>query len=235
MTSCSGATAPTALPPHRFEARGGAGPRAALDARRRATRVNGSTAVLSRRSRVPTTMRHVTRRQAVKLGAAAAALGALRPGSVAAAPRAGSFSLDPPSPAGAAAAGAGWHTTRVYRAPRRFDLIGLGWTRGSRAQAQVRARPLGGAWSPWLPLHAAGDHGPDAGRGPAGTDPAWTGAADEFQLRLIGHPRGLRARFVRSGPAARAARSRIPLARAAARRRQVPGAPPIIPRSAWGG
>ena len=180
-------------------------------------------------------MPRLTRRQAVKLGAAAAALGALRPGSVAAAPRAESFSLDLPSPGGATAAGAGWRTTRVYQAPRRFDLIGLGWKRGSRVQAQVRARPRGGAWTPWAPLHESGDHGPDAGRGPAGTDPAWTAAADEFQLRLKGFPRGLCARFVRSGPAARAARRRIPLARTATRRRQVPGAPPIIPRSEWGG
>ena len=169
----------------------------------------------------------------MKLGAAAAALGALRPGAVAAAPRAQSFSLALPFPADAAAAGAGWHTTRVFQAPRRFDLIGLGWTRGSRAQAQLRARKRGGSWTRWTALHEAGDHGPDTGRGAAGTDPVWTGAADEFQLRLKGRPRGLRARFVRSGPAARAARRRIPLARSA-RRRQL-GAPPIITRAEWGG
>jgi N-acetylmuramoyl-L-alanine amidase len=172
----------------------------------------------------------LTRRQAVKLGAATAALGALRPGSVAAAPRVESFSLDLPSPSGATAAGAGWRTTPVYAAPRRFDLIGLGWTRGSRPQAQVRARRRGGSWTRWTPLHEAGDHGPDAGRGTAGTDPAWTGAADEFQLRIKGSVRGLRARFVRSGPAARRPRARI----SARRRRQV-GPPNAIPRSAWGG
>jgi hypothetical protein len=176
----------------------------------------------------------LTRRQAVKLGAATAALGALRPGSVAAAPRAESFSLDLPSPAGAIAAGSGWHTTRVFEAPRRFDLIGLRWPRGGRVQAQVRARRRGGRWTRWTPLHQAGDHGPDTGRGTAGTDPAWTGAADEFQLRVAGRPRGLRACFVRSGPAARAARRRIPLARSAARRRQV-AAPAIITRTEWGG
>jgi hypothetical protein len=174
----------------------------------------------------------LTRRQAVKLGAAGAALGALRPGSVAAAPRAESFSLDLPSPAGATAASAGWRTTRVYDAPRRFDLIGLGWARGSRVQAQVRARRRGGRWTRWAALHEAGDHGPDTGRS-AGTDPVWTGAADEFQLRLHGSARGLRARFVRSGPAARHARR--PLARLAARRRQQAGPPGAIPRSAWGG
>jgi len=176
----------------------------------------------------------LTRRQALKLGAATAALGAVRPARVAAAPRAESFSLHLPSPAGATAAAAGWHTTPVYDAPRRFDVIGLGWARGSRAQAQVRARRRGGRWTRWTALHRAGDHGPDTGRGTAGTDPVWTGAADEFQLRLKGHARGLRARFARSGPAARAARRRRPLARAAARRRQA-GAPPIIPRADWGG
>jgi hypothetical protein len=170
----------------------------------------------------------------VKLGAATAALGALRPRRVVAAPRAQSFSLDLPSPTGATAAGSGWHTTRVFEAPKRFDLIGLGWTRGSRVQAQVRARRRGGRWTRWTALHDAGDHGPDAGRGAAGTDPAWTGAADEFQLRLKGHPRGLRARFVRSGPAARAASRRGALARASRRPRQA-GAPPIITRSEWGG
>ena len=182
-------------------------------------------------------MARLTRRQAVKLGAATAALGALRPGRVAAAPRAESFSLDLSLPTGATAAAAGWQTTRVFRAPGRFDLIGLGWKRGSRVQAQVRARKRGGRWTRWAALHDAGDHGPDAGRGSAGTDPAWTGAADEFQLRLKGRPRGLRARFVRSGPAARAARrsrSSRPLARASARRRQA-GPPAIIPRAAWGG
>ena len=96
----------------------------------------------------------------------------------------------------------------------------------------MRARKRGGRWSRWTHLHDAGDHGPDAGRGAAGTDPAWTGAADEFQLRLRGHARGLHARFVRSGPAARQRRL---LAGAARRRRQVPGAPVIITRAEWGG
>ena len=96
----------------------------------------------------------------------------------------------------------------------------------------MRARPRGGAWSRWTALHDAGDHGPDAGRGAAGTDPAWTGAADQFQLRLQGRARGLHARFVRSGPAARAA-GRRSLGRIAARR-QGP-APAIVTRTQWGG
>jgi hypothetical protein len=175
----------------------------------------------------------VTRRQALELGASAAALAALEPGRALAASTAGSFSLALPSPAGAFAAAGGWQTTPVFQAPRRFDLIGLGWTRSSRAQAQVRARRRGGEWTPWTALHRSGDHGPDAGGGAAGTDPAWTGAADEFQLRLKGRVLGLRGRFVHSAPDARAARRRGVLA--SVLRRRSTGAPPIIPRAAWGG
>jgi hypothetical protein len=176
----------------------------------------------------------LTRRQALKLGAATAALGGLRPTLAgAAAARAEAFTLDLPA-TGATASAAGWRTTRVFDAPRRFDLIGLGWRRGGDVRAEVRARRHGGGWSRWTALHDAGDHGPDAGRGAAGTDPAWTGAADQFQLRLQGHARGLHARFVRSGPAAQAARRRRGvLGRVAARRQGA--APVIIPRAAWGG
>ena len=173
----------------------------------------------------------LTRRQALKLGAAAAALGSLKPGTSAlAAPRAEAFTLALPEH-GASVAGAGWRTTRIYDAPRRFDLIGLGWRRPAHVHAQVRARRRGGRWSRWAPLHATGDHGPDAASPRAGTDPVWTGDADQFQLRLRGGAGGLHARFVRSGPAARAARRGV---RAAASR-QIPGAPAIITRAQWGG
>ena len=133
----------------------------------------------------------------------------------------------------ATAASAGWRTTGVLRAPRRFDLMGLVWAHGSHAEAQLRARRRGGRWTRWVTLHELGDHGPDRGRLPAGTDPAFTGAADEFQLRLRGAPRDLRARFVRAQPTARLA-TRLRRRRRA--RRAQAGAPPaIIPRSAWGG
>ena len=88
---------------------------------------------------------------------------------------------------------AGWRTTQILQAPRRFDLVGLRWARGSHLQAQVRARVSGGRWTRWTPLH--GDHGPVTG-----TDPAFTGTADELQLRLRGHARDLRIRFVRALP-----------------------------------
>ena len=183
----------------------------------------------------------LTRRQVLQTGAVAAAAGALRPALPAFAARPALFELDL-TRAGARAAVAsagGWRTTGVLQAPRRFDLMGLRWARGSRAEAQVRARRRGGRWTRWVALHPAGDHGPDSGRtGPAGTDPAFMGTADEFQLRLKGSPRGLHARFVRALPTATAARRvgrRLRRrAGATARRSQVPGAPTIITRAEWG-
>jgi len=172
----------------------------------------------------------LTRRQALGLGAAAAsALGGLRPGR-AAARAAAPFELELER-AGARPAGAGWRRTAVLSAPRRFDLVGLRWARGGRLDAQVRARPRGGAWTAWVDLPAAADHGPDGAGARAGTDPAWTGAANELQLRLRGSARGLRARFVHARPVVARRRGRRALFAA---HRQV-GVPAIIPRAAWGG
>ena len=171
----------------------------------------------------------------------AALAGALRPATPAIAARPASlFERDLDFAARATAAGAGgWWTSPVLRAPRRFDLIGLRWANGSHAEAQVRARRRGGKWTRWVTLHPTGDHGPDRGRVPAGTDPAFTGAADEFQLRLRGAPRALRARFVRALPTATVARrlARRVRNRRGARAAKVPqaGAPPaMVSRSAWG-
>ena len=171
--------------------------------------------------------RSLTRRQALEAGALAAAAVSLRPTLPALAADDHVFEMQLGG-AQATAASAGWRTTRVLRAPRRFDLMGLVWARGSHAEARLRARKSGGRWTRWVTLHPIGDHRPDRGRLPAGTDPAFTGAADEFQLRLRGAPRELRARFVRAQPAARVS-TRL------ARRAQAGAPPAIIPRSAWGG
>ncbi len=171
--------------------------------------------------------RSLTRRQALEAGALAAAAVSLRPAVPALAADDHVFELDLGG-AFATAASAGRRTSRVLRAPRRFDLVGLVWAHGSHAEAQLRARRRGGRWTRWVTLHPIGDHRPDHGRLPAGTDPAFTGAADEFQLRMRGAPRELRARFVRAQPAARVA-TRL------ARRAQAGAPPAIIPRSAWGG
>jgi hypothetical protein len=181
----------------------------------------------------------LTRRQALRAGALTALLGATRLSSPALAARPALFESDLSGELGGAHA-AGWRTTRVLRAPRRFDLIGLRWAAGSHAEAQVRARRRGGPWTAWMALHVTGDHGPDEGAAPPGTDPAFTGTADEYQLRLRGSVRGLRARFVRALPTARFARRAAARlrrrARAAGRGRtaQVTTPFPLITRSEWG-
>ena len=80
----------------------------------------------------------------------------------------------------------GGRTSRVLRA-RRFDLLGV---RGSGSgSVEVRVRRAGGAWSAWIPLAAHGDHAPDTGTGERASDPVWTGASDELQLRAERVPR----------------------------------------------
>jgi hypothetical protein len=181
----------------------------------------------------------LTRRHALRAGALAALLGAARLPSPALAARPALFEADLSGELGGAHA-AGWRTTRVLRAPRRFDMIGVRWAAGSDARAQVRARRRGGEWTAWMTLALTGDHGPDEGRPPAGTDPAFTGTADEYQLRLRGTVHGLRARFVRALPTARLARrAGARLRRRAGAARRVRGAQvttpfPLITRSEWG-
>lgn len=159
-----------------------------------------------------------TRRQALRLGAGAAALGALRVPSTAFAAATGPALFELPLPDGHAHASAAWRTTPVLRAPRRFDLAGLRWARGSQIQAQLRARTAGGRWTRWTPLPAS--HGLLEG-----SDPVFTGAADELQLRLRGSASGLRLRFVRALPHAPAPRARAAQS----------GGPAIVPRANWGG
>jgi N-acetylmuramoyl-L-alanine amidase-like protein len=175
----------------------------------------------------------------LQAGALATLAGALRPGTPALAARPASlFEMDLDAHLHAAgAARAGWRTTPVLRAPRRFDLVGLRWARGSDAEAQIRARKRGGRWTEWAELHVLGDHAPDRGRVPSGTDPAFVGAADEFQVRLRGTPRALRARFVRALPTATVARRLGRRLRRRGRAAKAPqaGAPPtMIMRPEWG-
>jgi len=163
----------------------------------------------------------LTRRQALQLGAGAAALGALRLPDIAHAAEKGPALFELPVPDTAArAASARWRTTKVLQAPRRFDLLGLTWSRG-QLDAQVRARREGGRWTRWTPLPHS--HGGDAER----TDPVFTGTADELQLRLRGSARGLKVRFVRALPHAPALKPRA--------RASQGNAPAILPRESWGG
>ncbi|MEY2516487.1 MAG: hypothetical protein QOJ89_3845 [bacterium] len=156
-------------------------------------------------------------------------------------PRAVEFAVQIPTSSGAAPAAQrrGWHS-RVIRAPRRFDLVGLTWRDGGHVDARIRVRDAsGGGWSRWVAM--AGDDG-----GGRGAEPVWAGGADALQLRLSRRPRGLRARFVNStGSATAAARALTALRRAAhsafaaiggadARAQSTAGGPPIVPREAWG-
>src|SRR3954468_6378938 len=131
----------------------------------------------------------VTRRQALGLGVVA--LGALKLPTSAQAAAHGPHLFELPLPH--AVNSSAWLTTPVLEAPARFDLVGLCWGAG-HAQAQVRARTHGGRWTRWTAL----PHPP--GPNVSGTDPAFTGAADELQFRLRGHASQLRARFVRALP-----------------------------------
>jgi hypothetical protein len=171
----------------------------------------------------------ITRRRALVLGALAAGgslFGGRVPGALARrvpVRRARGFGLD--------VSAADFHgtTTRVLRAPRRFDVLGV---RGAAdARLEVRVRRAGGRWSRWVALAVRGDHAPDTGSGERASDPVWAGGCDELQLRAARPPRGLRVHFV-----AVPAPPRAPLARAAAAPQQAaPGTPPtIIPRAAWG-
>jgi hypothetical protein len=108
----------------------------------------------------------------------------------------------------------------------RFNLVGLHW-RGS-GTVRFRTRSLAGRWSRWREAEAEDDERPDrlGGEGVRGWrlgSPFWTGASDRIQYRRVGDVRRLRAHFVWSRVEA------VP-----ARALSLAGAPPIIPRSAWG-
>jgi hypothetical protein len=177
----------------------------------------------------------LTRRQTLALGAAAGASALLaRPASVLATPetaRGFGLTVSPRDFDGA--------TSRVLRAPRSFDLLGVRGSDAVRGRLEVRARRRGGPWSRWTPLAVHGDHAPDTVRSPAAeraSEPVWTGPSDELQLRAR---RGLRADLrvhmvaVPAPPRRHRAGTSV---RAAAARQAQPGTPPpIIPRSAWGG
>ena len=164
----------------------------------------------------------LTRRQALRLGAGAAALGALRVPSPAFGASRRRCSSSPLADARAHAAGAALAHDRVLRgpAPLRPRRPALG-ARHARCRPRSARAPRGGRWTRWTPLprHAR------RRRAPAPT-PSFTGAADELQLRLRGSARGLQA-ALRARPPPRA-RARAPAPRRPA------GAPPISPRAALG-
>lgn len=154
----------------------------------------------------------LSRRQVLGLGAVA--LGALRfPASAQAQNQPSLFELPLPD-----LAAPSWQLSKPITAPARFDLVGLRWAKGSGVHAQVRARRRGGRWTRWTAL-------PHPHEPLHGTDPAFTGSADELQFRLRGRATKLTARFVR-------ALDKAP--RTTPRARASQSAPFIIPRDSWG-
>lgn len=132
------------------------------------------------------------------------------------------LALDAPD---ARAAAVGWTVLPARRAARDFVLAGVRWDDEEGPDAvELRTRRGDGRWSRWAPAPIHPGHGPD--RRPArATDPVWTGAADQVQVRVRGRAGGLRAALVAARPPAARARA----AQAA------PGPPAVIPRAAWGG
>jgi hypothetical protein len=180
----------------------------------------------------------LTRRRALALGAAAGLSSLVSRAAPpawarrAAAPRGFGLTL------GRDAFGAG-HRTDVLRAPRRFDLLGVAGAGLPGSGLEVRVRPNGGRWSPWVPLGPGHAHRPDTGTGAHASDPVWAGGADELQLRAARRPRGaLRVHFVAVPAATKRAGARASAAAAGSGRAHAAqaGAPPtIIARAAWGG
>ena len=182
----------------------------------------------------------LTRRRALALGVAGGASGLLlRAGplvgsglAAGAAGRVRSAGLDLPVGAipGGGAAG------RVIRTPAPFDLVGLRGANLHGAGAELRVRPLGGRWSPWVPLGSGADHAPDVPRAAPASDPVWAGGAQELQLRARRAVPGGRLQLISVPAAAVRAGSG---ARVVATPRQAStggatGVPAIIPRASWG-
>jgi hypothetical protein len=113
-------------------------------------------------------------------------------------------------------------------APIEFDLVGLHWQ--GAGGVRFRTRSETGQWSAWRPAAPEAEDGPDPGTAEAARsrgwrigNPYWTGPSDRIQYRVARGVRRLRAYFVHSPVEARPLRT-VSLA----------GAPPIVPRAAWG-
>ncbi|HVP01095.1 MAG TPA: N-acetylmuramoyl-L-alanine amidase [Solirubrobacteraceae bacterium] len=173
----------------------------------------------------------LTRRAVLALGALAGAGSLINAGweplRALAAPSTSSLEV------GRDAFGAGGRTGTL-RAPGPFVLLGVRDPHGLGARLEVRARRAGGAWSPWLALHAHDGHAPDGAPRARAGDPVWTGPADQLELRATARPRrAVRLALVSVPPAARALAGAR--AAAAAHAAQSTGEPAIVPRAAWGG
>jgi hypothetical protein len=121
-------------------------------------------------------------------------------------PRAVDFELRsrlPTSALASASGGAVALRSKVLRAPKRFNLVGLRWHGARDAAVRVRARRAGGKWTRWIRLAADPHDSPDRTsrewkRGWSFSDPLWVGEADEVQYRFASarRPRDVTLHFV---------------------------------------
>jgi hypothetical protein len=126
--------------------------------------------------------------------------------------------------------------TGVLRPTARFDLLGARGEGRAGLGLEVRVRPRGGPWSPWVPLGAGHHHRPDTGTGAHASDPVWAGGADELQLRAARRPRaGLQLHLIAVPAATKRRGARASAAVAQAHAAQAGAQPAIITRSVWGG
>jgi N-acetylmuramoyl-L-alanine amidase len=181
--------------------------------------------------------RGLTRRAVLRGATVAGAVALVDPGAALGAPGRASVSAGGRSTVfsrlvGGLAAGSSSH---AVSAPGVFSLAGVEWEGSGAARIELRARLLGGSWSPWVIASVLG-HGPD--RVPAGGarfgEPVWTGPADQVQLRSSVRVFGVRVHFVApptgGGGGAHVAQA-MPLAQPILD--AGPGQPPIIARGAW--
>ena len=124
----------------------------------------------------------------------------------------------------------GGRSHHAPRSPHRDASTSSASAGTARGSVRFSVRALGGGWGPWLDAAPEEDDQPDVGSPEAAAsrgwrlgNPTWVGPSNGIRYRLTGRVRDLRATFVRSPVL------KIPLRAVASA-----GAPPIVPRSAWG-
>jgi hypothetical protein len=127
-----------------------------------------------------------------------------------------------------------------FQAPQQFVLAGIDWQGPAQTRIELRARRVGGGWTPWVQASVLG-HDSDRGETIAHAlvgEPIWTGSADAVQLRSAGVVEGVNVHLVLAAAVADpgtdgAASAAQALRLATPHLPAGPGQPPIIARGAW--
>ncbi len=120
------------------------------------------------------------------------------------------------------------------RAPRRFSLVGIQWSKPAGARIELRTRGADGRWGPWAIASVLG-HEPDTVRDRSRLfgEPIWTGPALTVQLRSSEPVSGAVLHFVAGRTDLASVAAALPLASPVLA--AGPGQPPIIARAGWAG